>query len=141
MFILSFIIAVLANVVYHVFQKQISPAVNPVISMLVTYLAAMILSLPLLVIFPLKERLSEALQKLNWPSMALGMAIVGLELGFLLAYRAGWDLSLAGIATNAAAALLLLPIGILLFKEDPSLLNIVGVFVCILGLVLVNIQK
>jgi drug/metabolite transporter (DMT)-like permease len=141
LFILSFIIAVLANVVYHVFQKQISPAVNPVISMLVTYLAAMILSLPLLVIFPLKERLSEALQKLNWPSMALGMAIVGLELGFLLAYRAGWDLSLAGIATNAAAALLLLPIGILLFKEDPSLLNIVGVFVCILGLVLVNIQK
>lgn len=141
MFILSFVIAVLASVVYHVFQKQISPAVNPVISMLVTYLAAMILSLPLLFIFPLKERLSEALQKLNWASMALGMAIVGLELGFLLAYRAGWDLSLAGIATNAAAALLLLPIGILFFKEDPSPLNIVGVFVCILGLVLVNIQK
>lgn len=138
MYYLSFSIAVLASVLYHVFQKQISPGVNPVISLLTTYVTAMVLTLPLLVFFPLQIRLQESLHKINWASFALGAAIVGLEIGFLLAYRAGWNLSLAGIAANVAAALILLPVGLVIFKEHASPLNILGVFICIVGLILVN---
>jgi len=64
-----------------------------------------------------------------------------LEVGFLLAYRAGWNLSLASLASNATAALLLLPIGVLLFRDRPSAVNLMGVAVCLLGLVLINLKR
>jgi drug/metabolite transporter (DMT)-like permease len=138
MFYISFGIAIISSMLYHVFQKAISSNAHPVISLLVTYAVAFLLTLVLLLIFPLKENLPDTLRQLNWASVALALAIVGLEIGFLLAYRAGWEIGLAGVATNVAAALLLLLTGIILFKEQPTLMNMIGVGVCILGLVMVN---
>jgi drug/metabolite transporter (DMT)-like permease len=141
MFYLSFSIAILSSMLYHIFQKAISPDANPVLSLLVTYVVAFFLTLVLLIFFPLKKDLVAALKQVNWASVALAIAIVGLEIGFLLAYRAGWDIGLAGVATNVAAAILLLPTGIIIFKEQPNMLNIIGVGVCILGLVMVNARS
>ncbi len=140
-FYLSFGIAVLASVLYHTFQKATSPAVNPAVGLTVTYLIALGLSAFLIIIFPLNGSIRDELRKVNWASLALGVALVGLEVGFLLAYRSGWNLSIAAVAANVAAALLLLPTGIVLFKERPSLINIAGVFVCIIGLVMVSTRR
>jgi drug/metabolite transporter (DMT)-like permease len=125
---------------YHIFQKAISPDVNPVVSLLVTYLAAFLLTILLFLVFPLKGGVVESFQRVNWASLALAFAIIGFEIGFLLAYRSGWDVGLAGVATNVVAATLLLPTDLLLFKEQPSLVNILGVGVCIPGLVMVNLR-
>jgi drug/metabolite transporter (DMT)-like permease len=141
LFYLSFLIAVLSSVLYHVFQRAISPQVNPVISLLVTYITAFGGTLLLLFIFPLRKSIASAIGQVNWASVALGVAIVGLEIGFLLAYRAGWDISVTGIATNVAAALVLVPTGLLIFRERPSTINLAGVVVCIFGLVMVNYRK
>lgn len=140
-FYVSFAVAVLSSVLYHIFQRSIAPGANPVASLSVTYLMAFLLTLPLLLIFPIKTGLPAALRQLNWASIALAVAIVGLELGFLLAYRAGWNISLAGVATNAAAALVLLPVGVTIFKERPTALNMIGVLVCIAGLAMINIRR
>jgi drug/metabolite transporter (DMT)-like permease len=137
----SFAIAVLSSVLYHIFQRAIAPAANPVASLLVTYIMAFLLTLPLFMIFPVRTGLPAALRQLNWASIALAVAIVGLELGFLLAYRAGWNISLAGVATNAAAALVLLPVGVAVYHERPTVLNVIGVLVCIAGLVMINIRR
>ena len=59
------------------------------------------------------------------------------ELGFLLAYRSGWRISVAAVATNVAVTLLLVPIGIVIFKDHLSLRNVIGLIFCVLGLVLV----
>jgi len=55
----------------------------------------------------------------------------------MLAYRAGWRISVAAVATNVAATAMLVPIGIIIFKEQLSLRNILGLVFCVLGLVLV----
>ena len=140
-FYLSFGIAVLASVLYHTFQKATSPAVNPAVGLTVTYLIALGLSAFLIIIFPLDGSIRDELRKVNWASLALGVALVGLEVGFLLAYRSGWNLSIAAVAANVAAALVLLPAGIALFKERPTWINIAGVFVCIIGLVMVSTRR
>ena len=67
----------------------------------------------------------------------MGAAAALIELGFLLAYRAGWKISVAAVATNAAAALTLIPIGFLVFKDHLSLRNVVGLVLCMLGLAMV----
>jgi drug/metabolite transporter (DMT)-like permease len=141
LFYLSFGITILSSVLYHLFQRAIAPAANPVVSVLVTYLVAIVLTLPLFALYPLKSNLAAAIRQLNGASAALAVAIVGLEIGFLLAYRAGWNISLAGVATNAAAALVLLPVGIVFFKERMTVINIAGVLVCIAGLLMVNSHR
>jgi drug/metabolite transporter (DMT)-like permease len=141
MMYLSFGIAIASSVLYHIFQKAITPEANPVISLLVTYFVAFGLTLFLLLVFPLKSDIITSFRQLNWASIVLAVAIVGLEMGFLLAYRAGWDIGLAGVATNVAAAVLLVPAGLLVFQEKPTLVNLLGVAVCIIGLVMVNARS
>jgi uncharacterized membrane protein len=141
LFYASISLAVLSSVLYHVFQKATSSAVNPAIGLMVTYAVAFGLSALLLLIYPLKSTVVAALRQVNWASVALAFSILGLELGFLLAYRAGWDISVAAIAANAAAGLALLPTGALLFRERPSIVNLVGVFVCIVGLIMVSVRR
>ena len=42
----------------------------------------------------------------------MGIAIVAVELGVLLAYRAGWRMSVASLTVNSALALVLVPVGV-----------------------------
>ncbi len=137
MLIFSAGLAVLASTLYHVFQKSTPAEVNPALSLLVTYGTAAIATLGLFLFYPL-QNLSADFSRLNWASYALGLSIVGLELGILLAYRFGWQISLLGVVVHIAAALLLLPIGLVLFREKLTPLNLLGIVLCIAGLILVN---
>src|SRR3990170_3247878 len=55
--------------------------------------------------------------------------------------QGGMGYSVAAIAANAAAGLALLPTGALLFRERPSIVNLVCVFVCIVGLIMVSVRR
>lgn len=127
-----------ANVIYHLCQKEIPASVHPVVSLMATYATAFIASLCLLPFFPMQTPAMESLKHLNWASFALAGGIIGLELGFLLVYRTGWQLSLAAAISNAAVAALLLPIGLLLYKERVTAPNVMGVALCVVGVWLVN---
>ncbi|MEX2160429.1 MAG: EamA family transporter [Anaerolineales bacterium] len=140
MFYGAIALTVLSNVLYHLFQKAIPANVNPLISLAVTYVVAAGATLLLLPLFPLQGALGAELRKVNWSSVGLGAVIVGLELGFLLAYRAGWNLSVASLVANTAVAILLIPFGLMLFKEQLSALNILGIVLALAGLVLVNLR-
>jgi drug/metabolite transporter (DMT)-like permease len=140
MLIFSAGLAVLASTLYHVFQKSTPAEVNPALSLLVTYGTAAIATLGLFLFYPL-QNLSADFSRLNWASYALGLSIVGLELGILLAYRFGWQISLLGVVVHIAAALLLLPIGLVLFREKLTPLNLLGIVLCIAGLILVNWRR
>lgn len=138
LFYLSMALTIVSNALYHVFQKLTPTNVNPMLALAVTYITAAAVCLVLFPFYPSSVGLIESLRQVNWASFALAFAIIGLELGFLLAYRAGWNISLAAIVSNAAVTLLLVPLGLLFFKEKVSLLNVFGIAVCIVGLVMVN---
>ena len=141
LFYSSILLAVGASLFYHVVLKMTPTGVNPAISLVVTYALAMVLSLGLLLFFPLKTGIIDAFRQLNWTSYALALALVGLEAGFLLAYRAGWNVSLAAIVVNVAATMLLVVLGIWLFHEKLTVANLAGILLCIAGLVLVNLKS
>jgi len=122
-----------STALYHLFQKITPANANPPLALIVTYLSAAIICLGLFPFYPLKNGLGAAVRQLNWAS-------VGLEVGFLLAYRSGWNISLAAIVANAAVALILVPLGLLFFKDKVTPINLVGVLVCIVGLVMANLK-
>jgi len=135
------ILTIVSNVFYHIIQKVTPQDANPMLSLAVSYLVSAVICLLLLPLFPLKEGLRESLQKLNWTAVALALTLVGLEVGFLLAYRSGWAISFAGLFSNATVSILLLPVGLLMFNDKLSSTNIVGVLVTVAGLVLMNWGK
>ncbi len=141
LFYFSIVLTIAASVMYHVVLKVTPGHVNPAISLVVTYGLAMILSLCLLPFFPLKTGIVEAFKQLNWASYVLALALVGLEAGYLLAYRSGWRISVAAIFVNATMTLLLIPVGLSLFREKLSPLNVAGILVCAAGLVMMNLKS
>ena len=138
LFYFSIALTIISNVLYHIFQKLTPTNVNPMLALAVTYTTAAVICLLILPFFPLTSSLVDSLRQLNWASFALAFAIIGLELGFLLAYRAGWNISQGPIVSNVAVALVLVPLGLLFFKERLSLINLIGIAVCVAGLVMVN---
>ena len=140
MFYGAIVITVVSNVLYHLFQKSIPGNVNPMLSLAVTYGVAAIATVALLPLFPLQGELGAELRKVNWASVGLGAVIVGLELGFLLAYRAGWNINLASLVANTTVALLLIPLGLVIFREQLTPLNTLGIVLAIAGLILVNFK-
>jgi len=141
LFYASITLAVVASILYHVIVKFTPASVNPAVSLGVTYAVSLGLCTVLLFVFPLGETVAREVKKLSWASYVLAFALVGLEVGFLLAYRSGWKISTAAIIVNVAATLLLIPVGVVLFKERLSTVNVAGILVCIVGLVLVNLGR
>jgi uncharacterized membrane protein len=133
-------LTIISNVFYHIFQKAIPNNVNPVISLIVTYLTAAAACLLILPFYHGQNGIIASLKQVTWASMALGIAIIGLEAGFLLAYRAGWEISLAAGVSNVMVAVLLVPIGLLFYREALTPQNIIGIVLCVGGLVLIQLK-
>ena len=66
------------------------------------------------------------------------MSVVGIELAWILAVRAGGQISLTGLIANISVAMLAIPIGVYFFKEKLSTPNLIGAALCLIGLVLVS---
>lgn len=135
-FYLPLVLVIGATTLYHIAQKSVSPQVNPMLSVTVNYVTALVVSLLILPFYPGKS-LRVSWRNLNWASVAVGVAIVGIELGFVVAYRAGWRISVASLIANVATALLLVAVGVVFFREHLSGRSVAGIALCILGLGLV----
>ena len=77
-------------------------------------------------------------RQINWASIVLGLVLVGLEAGFIYAYKAGWQVSTAATVQSAFLAILLLAVGVALYHEAITWNKIVGVAVCLIGLAILN---
>lgn len=138
MYVFPIVLIVVSNIVYNVCQKSTPQNVNPFSALLITYLTAAILTLIASLFYKTDKGFIHSFTQLNWTSVALGVAIIGLELGYLLAYRVGWNISVGSLVANIFLALMLIPIGIFFYKEGFSINQIFGMVFCLVGLVLIN---
>ena len=141
LFYFSITLAICSSALYHFSAKSVPSNINFAISLLVTYAVAIGITLVIALLFPADNGFASELKNLNWASFLLAIAIVGIEFGFLLTYRAGWNLGIAAVLVNVVASLILLPIAIIFFKDKISWVNIVGIFVCLAGLVMLNWKR
>lgn len=138
MYVFSIVLIVLSSVIYNVCQKSTPQNVNPLAAMFVTYLTAGILSVIIFIFYRTEKGFLESIKEINWTNIVLGFSILGLEMGFLLAYRAGWNISIGATVANILLSVILIPLGVLFFKESFSLNKIFGIVFCIIGLILIN---
>lgn len=135
------ILVVFSGLGYHLCQKLTSTSLNPFVALIVTYLFASIISIIAYFIFIPNTNLGTLVTSVkgaNISSILLGVTVVGLELGYLLVYRMGWNISFASLLANTSVALLLIPIGLIVFKEKISITTLTGVVLCVVGLILIS---
>lgn len=132
------LLVITANTVYHICAKSMPNGIQPFAALIVTYVIATIFSVLLFFMTSENKSLVPELQKVHWLSVLYGLAIVGLELGYLYVYKVGWKISTGSLVANISLACILLLIGALLYKETISMRQIIGVILCISGIFLVS---
>lgn len=132
------VLAIVCTVGYHLVLKLTPAGASPLLSLLVTYGLVTLLFGALLLLSPGGFEWRQELRQLNWTALALALVIVGLDLGFLFLYRSGYEVSLGALVTQSAAALVLLGIGVAVFREQLTAANAAGLVLCLAGLWLVN---
>lgn len=133
-------LVVVSNVFYQICAKSVPESMNPLASLTVTYAVGAVLSFVLYFVLNKSPNIINEYRHVNWAPFVLGIVIVGLEVGYIYAYKAGWQVSTAQIVQAALLAVILIFVGYYLYKEQLTWNRIVGVAVCLAGLVLINIK-
>ncbi len=131
-------LVVLSNTLYQVCAKSVPEGMNPLASLTVTYLVGAAVSCAMYYILNRNADLLKEIRLTNWAPIVLGIVIVGLEVGFIYAFRAGWQISMAQIVSSAVLAVILIFVGYMLYHEAITWNKIVGIIICLAGLVLIN---
>lgn len=127
-----------SNCCYHICAKSTPEKVNAFAALTVTYLVGAAVSAMIFVASAKPANVLTELHRVNWTSLVLGFAIVGLETGNVFLYRAGWKVSAGSVACNISLAVVLLFVGYFLFREQITLRQLAGVAVCAAGLFLIT---
>ena len=133
------LIIVGSNVLYNVVTKNTPEKVNAFASLAVTYAVGAAASLAIFFATAKEKNLFAALRGADWTTFALGIVIVGLEAGYLLAYRNGWKMNVLSVTANIILAAALIVVSAVFYKESVTLKQLVGVVLCVGGLALINL--
>ncbi|MEO8276839.1 MAG: hypothetical protein ABI639_11520 [Thermoanaerobaculia bacterium] len=127
-------LVVLGNLAYHLGLKDLAPTVHPLTPLLILFSTAALTTLALRLSTGRVAELSGEFSRLGWRPFVVGMSIILIELGFLLAYRTGWKISAAAVTANILVGIALLAVGAIAFREPLSLSRVGGVATCLAGL-------
>lgn len=139
---LSIIIIVISNIFYHFASKMVPEKTNPFFFVMVSYIVGF--TFALIAFFISKgdksfmASISEQSRMINWTPVLLGIAVIGLEIGNVLMYRAGWNISKGSLYCNILLALALVVIGVFFYKDEFTVRNVAGLLSCVLGLYLLG---
>ena len=131
-------LVVLSNTFYQICAKEVPEKMDPFASLTVTYLVGAAVSFALFGLLNRGGSIVAEYQKLNWAPFVLGLVLVGLETGFIYAYRAGWTVSTAAIVQSAFLGVALIFVGMLMYKEVITPTKVAGILICLVGLYFIN---
>jgi drug/metabolite transporter (DMT)-like permease len=128
----------ISSVLAYQISQKLLPNLSPWHLLSAVYGLALIVCLGFALLEAKEKPLLEGLRGMTWPVLLLAASVVGIELAWILAVRAGGQISLTGLIANISVAMLAIPIGVYFFKEKLSTTNLIGAALCLIGLVLVS---
>lgn len=133
------LIILISNIAYNICTKSTPGEVNAFAILSVTYLIAAAVSFIIFFVSSKVKNIFAEFGKINWAAFVLGIVIIGLELGYILAYRNGWAMNSLSVTANIALAVALIVISFIFYKESVTVKKIAGIILCCGGLVLINL--
>lgn len=133
------LIIVTANTIYNICAKSTPGGINSFAALFITYAVAAIVSFGMFFATSENKNIFTAFSKTNWAPFVLGIVIVGLELGYILAYRNGWKMNTVSVSANIALAVILIFVSFIFYKESITIKQIAGMVLCAGGLILISL--
>ena len=136
------LLIVVGLVIYQLSQKSTNQDANPFVVVIMAYIIGIAACIGGYFLFPrVDTEVLPMMRKVIWSAVGIGLGAVAIEVGFMLAYRAGWNLSLLPVSANVCGAVILILIGIFAFRESLSMERLIGILMCIGGLVLITVRR
>lgn len=129
---------VFSNVVYQICAKSVPKDMNTMVSMIITYLVGAACSAIMFFALFKNQNLITELKKINLATVMLGVSVVGLEVGFIYAYKAGWSVSTASTVQSVFLAAALIIVGSVVYHEVITPSKLIGVVLCMAGIYFIN---
>lgn len=127
-----------ADVVYQICAKSTPAEIDPLASLSVTYAVGAVVSAALYFLLNRGGSLAREYSHLNWTAFALGIAIVGLEVGSIYMYKIGWTVSTGPLVKNICVMVAMVLLGALAYREVITPTKLVGIIVCLIGVIIIN---
>lgn len=141
-YFLAPVLIVAGLVVYQLAQKSTAHSANPFVVVIMAYVIGIIACIGGYFLFPRADtEIVPMMRTVIWSALGIGLGATAIEIGFMLAYRAGWNLSLLPVSVNVFGAVLLILIGLIAFREALSIEKMIGVLMCIGGLILIAVKR
>ena len=138
MFYFSAFIAIVGAIGYQFFIRRVPQTLNPVVNVVAIYIAVLTMSLVLLPLFPPQDGIMQHVKQLSWIQIEVAVFVFFIELGFLLMYRYGWNLSTANLITGVIINIALLGLGMFFLHEKINYVNVIGIILSIIGVALIG---
>ena len=136
--VMPIVVVVLANVLYQISSKGIPIEQNAFMGLIVNYTTALIASIVLFCMTEHESVIAEA-SKTNWACILMGLSITAVEAGFVMIYRLGGQISTVSLIVNILLAVAMLIVGISFYSEILTPQKIIGVVLCIIGIIVISI--
>jgi uncharacterized membrane protein len=136
MYFISISIVIICNVLYTLFQDAIPNGINPAVAILCMNIGGLLFALPFY--FANKKNNYKTNKNVFKYAILLGITGIISDLGFLLAFKSGWEIGYFNVITNVIILISFTMIGAVFFKEKLSLTNIIGIFIGIIGIAILN---
>ncbi len=128
-------LVVLSSVGYQVGLKEVSHGGEPMAALMMTYISAAIASFAIYFFqAPKGENLLRGIFSVNLSAMGLGLTIVGIEVGSMFMFIAGWPVNTAFLVSNSLIVLALMVTGRILYGEKLKPRQLAGVVVSMVGI-------
>ncbi len=128
-------LVVLSSVGYQVGLKEVTHGGDPMVALMLTYLSAAVTSFGIYFFqAPKGEDRMKGILSVNLSAMGLGLTIVGIEVGSMFMFIAGWPVNTAFLVSNSLIVLALMVVGALLYGEKLKPRQLAGVVVSMVGI-------
>lgn len=129
------LLIIFSNTFYNICTKSIPENTDAFGTLIITYIAGAFVAFAF---FFTHTKSINFTNNFNWASVILGLAIVGLEAGYVYLFRAGWEISKGSLIANTCLAVVLMFVGYFMYHEEISFRQIIGAVVCLIGLYLIS---
>lgn len=132
------VLVVFSNIIYQICAKEVPKDMDAMASMTITYFVGAVCSAIMYFVMNKNGNLLQEYMKINWAPIFLGVSVVGLEVGFIYAYKNGWAVSKASIIQSVFLAVALIIVGAVLYHEVITENKVIGIVICLIGLYFIN---
>ena len=132
-YIYSMVLVIAAQSLYQLAMKGVPVAANPLNVLIVAYGMAIAVCFALSPIFGTPVALTDLRRLVTWPTVLLALSVVGIEMGYILAYRAGWKIGVTYAFASGATVAILALLGVLYFGEHLDIRKCLGLILVLLG--------